>query len=133
MDAAAAIAMSVGAYKTQLLFDKMKGQAAAGANGGKDEFNLRANTAIEGLNVAFYLADEYIDINWGGSAQTDLIGRQETGDPMNGFLFYADPSNEGPHQFRGSPSRDFSPPPTWSNCSVILPSARAMSRNVGPL
>ena len=82
----------------------MKGQAAAGANGGSDEFNLRGNTAIEGLNVAFYLADADIEINWGGSAQTDLIGRQETDDPMNGFLFYGDPSNEGPHQFRGTPA-----------------------------
>ncbi len=82
----------------------LKGQAAAGENGGRDEFNLRANTAIEGLNIAFYLADADIEINWGGSAQTDLIGRQETGDPMNGFLFYADPSNEGPHQFRGTPA-----------------------------
>jgi hypothetical protein len=82
----------------------LKGQAVAGANGGKDEFNLRANTAIEGLNVAFYLADADIAINWGGSAQTDLIGRQETDDPMNGFLFYGDTSNEGPHLFRGTPA-----------------------------
>jgi hypothetical protein len=82
----------------------LKGQAAAGANGGKDEFNLRANTAIEGLNVAFYLADADIAINWGGSATTDLIGRQYPDDPMNGFLFYADTSNEGPHQFRGTPA-----------------------------
>jgi len=84
----------------------MKGKEAAGiTNEPKaNEFNLRANTAIEALDVAFYLADEHIVINWGGSAQTDMIGRQETGDPMNGFLFYADPSNEGPHQFRGTPA-----------------------------
>ena len=37
MDVAAAIAMSVGAYKTQLLFDKMKGQAAATATEGEAE------------------------------------------------------------------------------------------------
>jgi hypothetical protein len=82
----------------------LKGQAAAGENGGKDEFNLRANTAIEGSNVAFYLADADIEINWGGSADVDLIGRQLTSDPLNGFLFYADPENLGPHQFRGTPA-----------------------------
>jgi hypothetical protein len=82
----------------------LKGQAAAGENGGKDEFNLRANTAIEGFNVAFYLADPDIKINWGGTADVDLVGRQLTADPLNGFLFYADPSNEGPHQFRGTPA-----------------------------
>ncbi len=84
----------------------MKGKEAAGITNGPpaNEFNLRANTAIEALDVAFYLADEHIEINWGGSAQTDMIGRQEPGDPMNGFLFYADPSNEGPHQFRGTPA-----------------------------
>lgn len=32
---AAAIAMSVAAYRTQLLFDKMKGQAAAPTDGQK--------------------------------------------------------------------------------------------------
>ncbi len=68
-----------------------------------NEFDLRANVAIEGTNIAFYLADEYIDINWGGTADVSLIGRQYTDDPMNGFLFYADPSNEGTHKFRGSP------------------------------
>jgi hypothetical protein len=84
----------------------MKGKEAAGITTGPNanEFNLRANTAIEALDVAFYLADEYVEINWGGSAQTDMIGRQETGDPMNGFLFYADPSNVGTHQFRGTPA-----------------------------
>jgi hypothetical protein len=82
----------------------LKGQAVAGETGGKDEFNLRANTAIEGFNVAFYLADEYIEINWGGTADVALIGRQYDNDPMNSFLFYADPTNEGPHQFRGTPA-----------------------------
>jgi hypothetical protein len=82
----------------------LKGQAAAGANGGRDEFNLRANTGIEGSNVAFYLADADIDINWGGTADVTLVGRQEAGDPMNGFLFYADLSNLGPHEFRGTPA-----------------------------
>jgi hypothetical protein len=82
----------------------LKGQAAAGENGGRDEFNLRANTAIEGSNVAFYLADADIKINWGGTADVDLIGRQLDSDPMHGFLFYADPSNLGPHQFRGTPA-----------------------------
>jgi hypothetical protein len=86
----------------------LKGKEAAGiTNGPKaNEFNMRANTAIEGLNVAFYLADEHVEINWGGSAQTDLIGRQgdPDPDPLDGFLFYADPSNEGTHQFRGAPA-----------------------------
>jgi hypothetical protein len=69
-----------------------------------NEFDLRANVAVEGYNVAFYLADEYIKINWGGEADVALTGRQAETDPMHGFLFYADPSNEGPHQFRGTPA-----------------------------
>ncbi len=75
-------------------------------NGGPNpnEFDLRASVAVEGFNVAFYLADEYIEINWGGSADVAFTGRQYDSDPMNGFLFYADPSNEGPHQFRGTPA-----------------------------
>lgn len=35
MDAAAAIAMSVAAYRTRLMFDKMRGQTAVPASGEK--------------------------------------------------------------------------------------------------
>jgi hypothetical protein len=65
------------------------------------------------------LADEYINVNWGGEADVSLIGRQsgegEPADPLNGFLFYAEPGevdangdcisgcNEGPHYLRGTP------------------------------
>ncbi len=69
-----------------------------------NEFDIRASVDIEGFNVAFYLADEYIEVNWGGEADVAFIGRQDVDDPLNGFVFYADPSNLGPHQFRGTPA-----------------------------
>jgi hypothetical protein len=89
----------------------LKGKEAAGIFTGPEanEFDVRAKVSIEGFNVAFYLADEYIEINWGGTAgagtaDVTLTGRQDVDDPLNGFLFYADPSNLGPHQFRGTPA-----------------------------
>ena len=75
-----------------------------------NEFDIRANIHIEAFNVAFYLADEYIQINWGGGANTGdiaLVGRQDVDDPLHGFLFFADPSSLGPHQLRGGPAGGF--------------------------